>query len=97
MLGNFSHFLSSADIISGVFRVLFSRKIILGVTSECQTVSIKIRPDTLQTVWTQIRPDRVSGLIWVQTVCKGYLQMTLANHSIMTNYRISSSLSQVWG
>ena len=24
-----------------------------------------------QTVWIQIRPDVLSGLIWVQTVCKG--------------------------
>ena len=29
-----------------------------------------------QTVWFQIRPDILSGLIWVQTVCKGYQQMT---------------------
>ena len=25
-----------------------------------------------QTVWIQTRPDILSGLIWVQTVCKGY-------------------------
>ena len=25
-----------------------------------------------QTVWIQIRPDVLLGLIWVQTVCKGY-------------------------
>ena len=31
-----------------------------GISVECQTVCIQIRPDTL------------SGLIWVQTVCKGY-------------------------
>ena len=29
-----------------------------------------------QTVWIQIRPDILSGLVWVQTVCKGYQQMT---------------------
>ena len=29
-----------------------------------------------QTVWTQIRPNVFSGLIWVQTVCKGYQQTT---------------------
>ena len=29
-----------------------------------------------QTVWIQIRPDILSGLIWVQTVCKGYHQLT---------------------
>ena len=35
-----------------------------GIPSECQTV------------WIQIRPDVLSGLIWVQTVCTGYQQMT---------------------
>ena len=29
-----------------------------------------------QTVWIQIRPDILSGLIWVQTVCIGYQKMT---------------------
>ena len=29
-----------------------------------------------QTVWIQIRPGFRLGLIWVQTVCKGYQQMT---------------------
>ena len=30
-----------------------------------------------QTVWIQIRPDVLLGLIWVQTVCKCYQQMAL--------------------
>ena len=34
-----------------------------------------IIPSVCQTVWYQIKPD-MSGLIWVQTVCKGYLQRT---------------------
>ena len=29
-------------------------------------------PSEYQTAWNQIRPDKMSGLIWVQTVCKGY-------------------------
>ena len=29
-----------------------------------------------QAVWIQIRSDVLSGLIWVQTVCKGYQLMT---------------------
>ena len=33
-------------------------------------------PSGCQTVWVQIRPDILSSLIWVQTVCKGYQQMT---------------------
>ena len=30
-----------------------------------------------QTDWIQIRPDVLSGLIWVQSVCKGYEQTNL--------------------
>ena len=30
-----------------------------------------------QTVWIQTRPDILSGLIWVKTVCKGYQQTAL--------------------
>ena len=33
-------------------------------------------PSGCQTVWIQIRPDFLSGLIWVQTVCKNYQQTT---------------------
>ena len=33
-------------------------------------------PSECQTIWIQIRPDILSGLIWVQTVCKGYQQTT---------------------
>ena len=29
--------------------------------------------------WTLIRPDDLSGLIWVQTVCQGYKQTTLVD------------------
>ena len=32
-------------------------------------------PSGCQTVWIHIRPDILSGLIWVQSVCKGYQQM----------------------
>ena len=54
-------FLSSADF----FQNQLFRKILSGLPSECQTV------------WIQIRPDPLSGLIWVQIVCKGYQQTTL--------------------
>ena len=40
-------------------------KILSGTLSECQTVSILIRPYIL------------SGLIWFQTICKSYQQTTL--------------------
>ena len=55
-------FLSSVDIF--FFQVSFSKKKNLsGIPSECQTV------------WIQIRPDVLLGLIWVQTVL-GYQHMT---------------------
>ena len=41
------------------FKINFFGKIHSGTPSECQTV------------WIQIRTDTVSALIWVQTVCKG--------------------------
>ena len=49
------HALWSADF----FQNQLFRKIPLGIPFECQTV------------WIQISPDILSGLIWVQTVCKG--------------------------
>ena len=33
-------------------------------------------PTGCQTIWILIRPHIMSGLIWVQTVCKGYQQTT---------------------
>ena len=32
-------------------------------------------------VWTQVRTEALSVLIWVQTVCKGYQQTTKATDS----------------
>ena len=46
------------------FRLTFFTKNLSGIPSECQTV------------WIQIRPNVLSGLIWVQTVCRCYQQMT---------------------
>ena len=37
-----------------------------------------------QKMWIQIRPDILSGLIWVQTVCKGYQQTTLVGIEFLT-------------
>ena len=46
------------------FSKLF-RKILSEIPSECQSV------------WNQIRFNILSGLIWVQTVCKSYQEMAL--------------------
>ena len=48
-----------------VFQNQLFQKILSGIPPECQTA------------WIQIRPNMMSGLIWVQTVCKGYQQTIL--------------------
>ena len=45
-------------------------KIISGIPSECQTD------------WIPIRRVILSGLIWVQSVCKGYQQTTLVGNEL---------------
>ena len=37
----------------------------------------KMQQSECQTVWIQISPNKVMGLIWIHTVCKSYQQMTL--------------------
>ena len=32
-------------------------------------------PSGCQTAWIQIRTDILSGIIWIQAVCKGYQQI----------------------
>ena len=61
-------FLSSADFFS---KSIFS-KILSRIPSECQTVSI------------QTKPDDLSGLAWVQTVCKDYQQTSHWNDAGFT-------------
>ena len=56
----FFSILSSADL----FQNQVFRKNIAGIPSECHTI------------WIQIRPDILLSLIWLQTVRKGYPQMT---------------------
>ena len=46
------------------------QKILSGIPSECQTD------------WIQIRPDILSGLMWVQSVCKGHQQKTLGGNEL---------------
>ena len=76
MLGNFACFLLSADFF--LFSLInFFQKNLSGIPSECQTV------------WIQIRSDVLSGLIWVQTVSKGYQQTTLAGKEFNISQQIS--------
>ena len=39
-------------------------------------------PSECKTFWIQIRPDVLSGLILIQTVCKGYQQTTLGGKEL---------------
>ena len=65
MLGNFACIFVVCGFFSFKNNILKKKKKnVSGITSECLTV------------WLQIKPDILLGLIWVQTVCKGYQQMT---------------------
>ena len=70
-------FLLSADFF---FQNQIFRKILSGIPFECQTD------------WIQIRPDILSGLIWVQSVCKGYQQTTFFKIDFKKN--LSGALSE---
>ena len=61
-------FLPCADF----FQKKYFRNFFIEILSECQTV------------WIQIRPDILSGLIWIQTVCKGCHRKTLAGKELTT-------------
>ena len=53
-----------------IFQNQLFRKILSGIPSECQTD------------WIKIRPDIMSGLIWVQPICNGYEQTTLVGKEL---------------
>ena len=67
MLGNFTFLFYRLLIF---FKINFFKKFLSGIPSDCQTV------------WNQIRPDIMSGLIWSQTVNNGCQQTTLAGKEI---------------
>ena len=71
--------MSSGDLI----QIQLFRKTLSGIPSECQIVLIQIRPDVL------------SGLIWVQTVCKGYQQMTLLGKKELSQSEIQRQLGSL--
>ena len=60
--------------ISCFFVFFFSKSTFSKMLSEI--------PSECQTDWFQIRPDVLSGLIWVQTVCKSYQQTTLGDKRV---------------
>ena len=58
MLGNFACFI----VVRWFFQNKLFQKILLGIWSKCQTI------------WTKIRPNILTYLILLQTICKIYLQ-----------------------
>ena len=83
---NYSKLTQSTVCLLGKFAFLFVvcrffffqnqlfQKILSGIPLECRAV------------WIQIRPDILSGLIWIQTVCKDYLQTTLVDKEFMLQH-----------
>ena len=70
MLANLLSLLLAGDF----FEKKTFQKILSGIPSECKTICIQIRPNIL------------SGLIWVQTVCRSYQQMTLAGKELVCTF-----------
>ena len=78
LLGNFSPVFCCLPIF---FQNELFRKILSGKPSECQAA------------WIQLMPYIMSGLIWVQTVCKGYQQVTLLDKELKMKYLLQNILS----
>ena len=79
-LGHFSQFFFRLLIF---FKIDFYKKMISRIPSECQTF------------WIQIRPNVMSGLIWVQTVCKNYQQTTLVDKEL-TLFILETDKQVLW-
>ena len=62
---------------TGKFCMLFFGCLLIFSKSSFLKKNLSGMPSECQTVWIQVRPDVLSGLIWIQTVCIGYQQMTL--------------------
>ena len=59
------------------------RKFLPGIPSECVTD------------WIQIRPDVLSGLVWVQSVCKSYQQKTPGGKELIRSRDIFPNLYNI--
>ena len=71
-------------LLSDFFQNQLFRKILSQISFGCGTD------------WIQIRPDIMSGLIWVQTVCKNYQQATLGDKrvKVLKNLDLDKCLEQ---
>ena len=77
LLDNVSPFLLSTVF----FQNQLFRKFLSGKPSGCQTACIKIMHDIM------------SGMVWVQTVCKGYQQVTLVDKELKMKNLLQNILS----
>ena len=64
------------------FKVNILERILLGIQSICQNS------------FDPIRPDILSGLIWVQTACKGYQQTALVG-KVLTDGRKLAGAAEI--
>ena len=55
----------------------------------CLLIFSKSIPSECQTVWIQIRPNKISGLIWVQTLRKSYQKTTLQYVKSYQDYNLN--------
>ena len=62
--------------LGNFFRFLFRLLIFFKINFFRKSFKNMIR---VSTVWIQIRPDILSGLTWIQTVCNNYQQTTLGD------------------
>ena len=87
MLGNFC-MLFFCQLLT-FFKFNFLKKKLSGTLSECQMIWTQIRTDILSVlIWVQ----RISVLIWVQTVYKDYQQMTKGTTTEERVYHISKKV-----
>ena len=87
MLGNFTYFLwLSMDF----FKMNFKKK----KKKKKKKKNLSGIPSENQTVWIKSRPDVLSGLIWVQTVCKviSYFFQRFQKQISRNTIRVSNSL-----
>ena len=62
--------------------MLFCRLLIFFKINFRKKFVQEYHPIGCQTVWTLIKLDNSSGLIWVQTVCQGYQQTILVDKEL---------------
>ena len=73
----------------GIFFMLFCRLLIFFQNQLFLKILSGILTES-QTVWIQIRLHILSGLVLVQTVCKGYQQTTLVGNELKVYTDIAS-------